>query len=177
MQITLQNIKALYDEVTKNLHASVMLVDCGFILKSEQKNEAGHRNNFQYEGAVKTINYLIAEIPKFILKRSATSLLKKSYPINSYAAKHVLERNSKDNCGYSSNGQFIFAMLLLGYDLDPKYFNQTTNEVDINAQFCGNYRDLSKTACPCGGVYTPHAIKQHERGELHTLYMKSKENN
>ena len=80
MQITLDNIKEYYNQITKNLHASVMLVDCGFILKSEQKNEAGHRNNFEYEGAVKTMNYLIEEIPKFILKRSATSLLKKYIP-------------------------------------------------------------------------------------------------
>lgn len=192
MEITIDNIEKLYDQVSEKLHESIMLVDYGFIFKNQK--DLYHRDfkKFKSEDSVSTLNYLIKQIPIFIIKPKSNSLLRKNWNIQSYGAKHILERENKNEyCGgYSNNGQFIFAMLLLGYELEPNYFkrysrmsfrNYDTKETDYvsiispNPIFNGKYRDFNKTLCDCGGQYISHSKKQHESTLNHNLFMKEKE--
>jgi hypothetical protein len=59
------------------------------------------------------------------------------YKIDSYGGKHVLERYRKQfmETGYISNGLFICAMILLGY--------QYKNPTSLNLQFKAKYLKIS----------------------------------
>ena len=193
MEITIDNIDILYDQVSEKLHESIMLVDYGLIFKNQK--ELYHRDfkKFKTEGNVLTLNYLIKQIPIFIIKPN--SLIRKNWDISSYGAKHVLERENKNEYGggYSTNGLFIFAMLLLDYEIEPNYFkppnsfnhqhrmsfrNNDTKEWDYvniinpNPVFNGKFRDFNKSLCDCGGQFISNSKKQHESTLNHNLFMK-----
>tara|TARA_R110000868_G_scaffold42083_1_gene142825 strand:- start:44 stop:604 length:561 start_codon:yes stop_codon:yes gene_type:complete len=186
MEVTCENVEELMRNVCEQyLPEQVIISHFGVILKI---NEKYHRTDFNGNNSIETINKLIKEIPKYFQKHS--SFGKKYWNTSSsYGCKHHLAdeiKNDYDNT-YCTNGQFIFAMLLLGYEmkrielhkLSPRLSkDENGNKIyDIcpNVTFNCSFRDLSKVVCPCGIQYTKQAKKQHERSKTHNLIMKAKE--
>ena len=137
------------------------------------------------------INELIKDIPRFFQKHSR---LGKKYwnTSSSYGSKHFLSdelrKETPQENTYCSNGQFIFAMWILDYEMKPikveyeyrEFTNIKYNTKDIylleicpNVIFNCSHRDLSKALCPCGLQYTKSAKKQHERSRTHQMIMEA----
>jgi hypothetical protein len=187
MEVTCENVQELMKNVCeKYLPQQVLISQFGVSLKI---NEKYHDTDFNNNNSIETINNLISEIPKHFQKHS--SLGKKYWNTSSsYGCKQQLASEIKNDYknNYSTNGQFIFAMLLLGYEMKPielhkishsiirNEFGKYLYDINPNVTFNCSFRDLSKVVCPCGLQYTKQAKKQHERSKTHNLIMKAKEN-
>ena len=192
MELTVENISDKLREISeKCLPKEVALVPYGVVLKSQMDLYHGDTDHFFTEHSVKTMNDIMREIPRLFQKHSA--LGKKFWNTSSsYGSKHFLEHNTgtETKSGiYCYNGQFIFAMLLLGYEMKPidlkanhrmSFTNRLTKKKDMleiinpNTTFNCSYRDLSKVVCECGLQYTKSAWKQHERSKTHQLIIAAK---
>jgi len=188
MEVTEENVEELMKNVCdKYLPEQVLISQFGVCLKI---NKQYHDMDFNSErhNSVETLNKLIKEIPKYFQKHS--SLGKKYWNTSSsYGCKHQLASEIKNDYAntYSTNGQFIFAMLLLGYEMKPIELHKISRsikrnedgkylyDINPNVTFNCSFRDLSKVVCPCGLQYTKQAKKQHERSKTHNLIMKAKE--
>jgi hypothetical protein len=187
MEITENNVNELLKDISeKYLPEEVVLNNYGLILKKHVDKYIGY-NNFNGESSIQQLNMLMKEIPKYFQKNN--SLRKKYWNTGSYGAKHklanLIEREYKDN--YVTNGQFIFAMLLLGYEMKPISFEKKhitccsqkdylITEISPNATFNSSIRDLSKVDCECGLQFARASKKQHERSKMHQLIMSKKIN-
>ena len=125
------------------------------------------------DATLEVLNWLLKEIPKHFQK--SLPLGKKYWNTGSYKGKHILERT--DSGKYSTNGQFILAMLLLGYEMkaiNPKLLDESASKRSINATFNSSSRNISKCLCMCGLQYTKHAKIQHVKSKRHQLIMNAK---
>lgn len=181
MEITENNVNELLQEISeKYLPKDIVLNDYGLILRKDVDKYVGY-SNFNYENTIKQLNMLIKEIPKYFQKNNPAG--KKYWNTASYGAKHrlsdLLQHEYKDT--YVTNGQFIFAMLLLGYEMKPINFENThlvhcnggtlITKISPNASFNSSIRDLTKIDCACGLQYKKASRKQHEKSKIHQLVM------
>ncbi len=172
MELTKDNIAEIVEEITKkHFPAEVRLKLHGVKLKTAENEE--DITDFE------KINKLMKEIPKSFQKHS--TLGKKYWNTNSYSGKHTIEEIWANNGGhkYVANGEFIFAMLLLGYEMKPyqvkireKMFSEpgTTPNTTFNA----SKRDFSKVLCDCGIEYSKNTKKQHQTTKIHQKIMEVK---
>jgi hypothetical protein len=197
MEITENNIAEILADLERtNFQDGIKLVNFGLIWeehlykhieKSKMKEmyNEGYLNNKRFD--IKNINKLLVEIPKHFQKHSP--LGKKYWNTNSsYGSKHHIEniRAKNGTPEYCSNGDFIFAMLHLGYEIKKEeekkeYFSRKNKETNLyetglaypfpNVTFNCSHRDLSKIICDCGLQYSKNSKKQHEKSKSHTLIM------
>jgi len=117
-------------------------------VREVEKEYQIHKNGFynRYPSSTKEISYsdftmnniknivqCLREIP-FIIKRIKNH--KSKYAVGSYGGKHAIEKYRKiktptENC-YISNGEFIIAMILLGYAPKVESLNCIFNAVYIH---------------------------------------------
>ena len=197
MQITEDNHdQILLDLESTHLPKGVKLVDFGLVWEEHlvRHVQKSKHHDMYHDGYalhrsfnVSNINNLLKEIPRYFQKHS--SLGKKYWNTNSsYGSKHHIEnmRSKNGTPGYCSNGDFIFAMLYLGYEMkaeeDKKqYFFRKNKETNLyenglkqhykNATFNCSHRDLSKIICSCGLQYSKNSKKQHEKSKSHQIIM------
>jgi hypothetical protein len=194
MELTVENIETKLREMCEAwLPETVTLTPYGLVLKSQVELYHNDISHFFSEHSVKTMNKIIKEIPRLFQKHSPIG---KKYwnTSSSYGSKHFLEHNTTDpEYGtrgiYSYNGQFIFAMLLLGYEMKPhdlktnrrmSFRNRHTGKMDVleiispNPTFNCSYRDLTKVVCECGLQYRKTSKTQHMRSRSHQMIVEAK---
>ena len=186
MEITENNVNELLKEISeKYLPEEVVLIPFGLISK-HHINRYG-RDNFLGLDSIEKLNILIKEIPKYFQKNSL--LGKKYWNTSSYGSKHKFSELIKHDYtdSYVTNGEFIFAMLLLGYEMKPINFDKQyivpawgkgfiSTTVNPNGIFNSSIRNLSKVDCECGLQFTKASRKQHEKSKIHQLIMSKKIN-
>ena len=90
------------------------------VLKYQLTNIQSYNNFITWSTTIDSLrNRLMKDIPKSFQKHSI--LGKKYWNTNSYGGKHTMEEvwDEQEGHKYVSNGEFIFAMLLLGYEMKP----------------------------------------------------------
>ena len=167
------------------------LVPDGIIWKEHLKNYDTWEQ-CKIKTSIDSINSLLRDIPKYFQKHNP--LGKKFWNTSSsYSSKHHVERMRKENNyigdPYCSNGEFIFAMLYLNYEMKPTneekvFFEKKNKETGLyenylkqhhpNPTFNCSYRDLSKIVCSCGVNYSKNSKKQHQRSKLHQTILINK---
>jgi hypothetical protein len=192
MEITEQNFEEMLSNIENEfLIPSIVLLPFGLVFRKhiEKHNQWNNVN-------IKSINTLIQDIPKYFQKHSKEG--KKYWNTSSYGAKHHVEemRRNEEYQGnpYCSNGEFIFAMLYLGYEMKSLNTNfskynvlkkdKITNEYiphilnfHPNATFNASSRNLKKDICECGLEYTYQSKKQHQKTKIHQAIMREKQKN
>ncbi len=173
MELTKDNISEIVEEITKkHFPEDVRLEMDGVKLLTDENR--GDITNFE------KINRLMKDIPKSFQKHSI--LGKKYWNTNSYGGKHTMEEVWDEQQGhkYVSNGEFIFAMLLLGYEMKPyevkirqSMFKKEPG-ITPNVTFNASKRDFSKVLCDCGNQYSKNSKKQHQNTKLHQMIMLAK---
>jgi hypothetical protein len=173
MELTKDNIAQIVEEMTKKHFPEDVRLDYkGVELKSRECLEA--ITNFD------KINRCIKDIPKSFQKHSI--LGKKYWNTGSYGGKHTIEDiwTDEGRSQHLSNGEFIFAMLLLGYEMKPyevkireKMFKKEPG-ITPNVTFNASKRDFSKVMCDCGNQYSKNSKKQHQNTKLHQMIMAAK---
>ena len=98
---------------------------------------------------------------------------KKYWNVNSYRGKHNMEDYFKfkyERSYYITNGEFILAMLLLGYEY--KKTNQQMFRLQLpNLTFNCSYRDRTPKLCECGIEYAAASGFQHRQTRVHKNIM------
>ena len=168
-QLTAENFQAiLLHNQTKYLPVWAELKPGGFFLRG-----TGGEWNEEYSSV--RINKLMKEIPRVFQKHSP---LGKKYwnTSSSYSCKHQLadEIEKTESCGYSTNGEFIFAMMLLDYEMKPLERGNGVGKIYPNATFNCSKRDLTKIVCECGLQYSRNSKQQHLRSKSHEMIMANK---
>ena len=138
------------------------------------------------------LNSLINDIPRFIQKSKSE---RKYYNVSSYQTKNCLEKMRVDiglPSRYNTNGEMIFALLYLGYELKPLKIKHETHCVverksetarlvkelkplNPNASFNGTLRNLTHATCECGIEYVAQSRHAHIKGRLHKAIMGERE--
>jgi hypothetical protein len=151
----------------KYLSPKLKLISFGIVGLNDPRNW-----NTKKESS-KSINKLLKEIPRVFQKHSP---LGKKYwnTSSSYGCKHQLadEIEKTEANGYSTNGEFIFAMMLLGYEMKP--INLGIHPISPNVTFNCSKRDLSKVICECGLQYSKVSKSQHYNSKNHQFIMGNK---
>ena len=152
--------------VQKNLPDFADLDDSGFILKDKGLDI----NKFDKESTSIKLNRILKQIPKVFQKHKNT--VRKYWNVNSsYGCKHELENfvtlNGQE--GYCTNGEFILAMLILGYEMKPLVIKN--EKLCPNAVFNSSKRNLKRIKCDCGLSYTINLKNQHLRSQTHIELM------
>lgn len=173
MELTKDNISEIVEEITKkHFPEGVRLEMDGVKLLTDENR--GNITNFE------KINKLMKDIPKSFQKHSI--LGKKYWNTNSYGGKHTMEEvwDQQEGHKYVANGEFILAMLLLGYEMKPyvvkireKMFKKELG-ITPNVTFNASKRDFSKILCDCGNQYSKNTKKQHQNTKLHQMIMAAK---
>jgi len=156
---------------TKYLPVWAKLAPGGVVLRESTDN---HKWSKEYSS--QRINKLKGEIPRYFQKHSP---LGKKYwnTSSSYGQKHQLasEIEKTEKCGYSTNGEFIFAMMLLDYEMKPVVRDTHPRQrVCPNVTFNCSKRDLAKVLCDCGLQYSKNSKQQHLRSKTHETIMAHK---
>jgi hypothetical protein len=173
LTLTAENFDGYLAEMsTKYLPEWAELYPFGLVLKY-----SNHKHNvWEKERSAKRINKLMKEIPPVFQKHNP---LGKKYwnTSSSYGCKHQLaeeiEKNEPNANGYSTNGEFIFTMMLLGYEM-KKIERGDRSRIDPNATFNCSRRDLTKVICECGLQYSQNSKAQHFRSKNHQFIMTNK---
>lgn len=133
---------------------------------------ATHNRGWNKEQSAERINKLMKEITPIFQKHSP---LGKKYwnTSSSYGCKHQLAEEIGAN-GYSTNGEFIFAMMLLDYEMKPLTKGDSAT-LHPNATFNCSKRNLTKIICECGLQYKRSTKTQHYKSNSHKFIMKHKE--
>jgi len=172
MELTEENFNQKLDEmVAKYLPEGKTLRMNGIQYTKMEKNKKDLRD-FPLSSIAK-INFIMKQIPKHYQKHSP---LGKKYwnTQSSYASKHYLSdmirKEFADVDNYCSNGEFIFAMWLLDYEMKPCEDDNDYHWAK-NAIFNCSHRDLTKITCECGFQYTKSCRRQHDNSKRHNLIM------
>ena len=173
MELTKDNIAEIVEEITKKHFPEDVRLDYeGVKLRSHECLKP--ITNFE------KINRTIKDIPKSFQKHSI--LGKKYWNTNSYGGKHTMEEvwDQQEGHKYVANGEFILAMLLLGYEMKPyvvkirqSMFKKKPG-ITPNVTFNASKRDFSKILCDCGNQYSKNTKKQHQNTKLHQMIMAAK---
>jgi hypothetical protein len=171
-ELTTENFDALLIQCeTKYLPVWAKLLPLGFVLIGTENKYNGWSKS---EGQVLRINKLMKDIPRYFQKHSP---LGKKYwnTSSSYGQKHQLadEIEKTEKNGYSTNGEFIFAMMLLDYEMKP-LLRGDREKICPNATFNCSKRDLTKIVCECGLQYSRNSKQQHLRSKSHETIMSNK---
>lgn len=188
MEITENNFGEMLSNIENEfLRPGIVLLPYGIVFNNHKENyDSWSKSN------IESINKVIKDIPKYFQRHSKEG--KKYWNTSSYGAKHHIEqmRKSEKYPGdpYCSNGEFIFSMLYLGYEMkkldDYEKYNvlkkdKITNEwklhllpFDPNATFNASSRNLKKDICECGLEYTHQSKKQHEKTKIHQSIIREK---
>jgi len=170
-QLTAENFDALLGAVSeKYLPVWAKLVPFGFVLRGDTKKHS----EWSKERSAERINKLMTEIPRVFQKHSP---LGKKYwnTSSSYGCKHQLadEVEKTEPNGYSTNGEFIFAMMLLNYEMKP-VVRGDRESINPNATFNCSKRDISKVLCECGLQYSKVSKSQHLNSKTHQTIIANK---
>jgi hypothetical protein len=172
--LTVENFdEQLASMTTKYLPEWAELLPFGFVLKFSIHKHC----KWELQKSVNRINKLMKEIPPVFQKHN--SLGRKYWNTSSsYGQKHQLadeiKKNEPSDNGYSNNGEFIFAMMLLGYEMKKLERGERTNKINPNATFNCTRRDLSKVICECGLQYSKNSKGQHFRSKNHHFIITNK---
>jgi hypothetical protein len=172
--LTVENFdEQLASMTTKYLPEWAELLPFGFVLKFSIHKHFG----WEKEKSANRINRLMKEIPPVFQKHNP---LGRKYwnTSSSYGQKHQLadeiQKNDPTVNGDSNNGEFIFAMMLLGYEMKKLERGERTNKINPNATFNCTRRDLSKVICECGLQYSKNSKGQHFRSKNHHFIITNK---
>ena len=145
----------------------------GFYLNSEgitKRNPSNENLGINYINVLFIMKY----IPKLFQKHSQ----KKFFNVNSYTGKNRMEDYLKTHLEiyeYISNGEFILAMLLLGYEYRRSSALGTI--YPPNLTFNASFRDKNKIVCECGLEVVKHSMAQHIRSRIHNSLIYHAETN
>jgi hypothetical protein len=147
--------------------------------------------NVNWAPCLNNLNGLINDLPRYVQKSFAE---RKYYNVGSYKAKNSLERmriERKLPPRYNSNGDFIFAMLYLGYEMKPLVINHAAHcivepasetgklvkeikPLNPNATFNASIRNLKYVTCVCGNEYVALSKTAHYAGKVHKAIMRER---
>ena len=160
MDILKKQIQSLMEGLMTN---GIFIEDNGVYKNETSYNLLQNPSNI----ALENITRLMNEIPLLFQKNKKE---RKYWNTNSITGKEKIEewRKYKEQSDtYTPHGDFIIAMLLLGYEYrnnNEKKFPQMT--------FNATYRNIMKYTCECGLEFTKATEIQHKKSVLHKTIMK-----
>lgn len=152
-------------DMLEGLPKGLAIEDGGVVLKNSNTDEKVDYN--LSNNTLENILRLTKEIPSLFQKNKPE---KKYWNTNSRSGKNKIEewrhyKNESDT--YCPHGDFIIAMLVLGYEYRQNY-EKKYPEMTFNA----TYRNLMKYTCSCGLDYTKSTEIQHKSSQNHKTIMK-----
>lgn len=179
-------IREINEKIYKKLPKHFEIHKIGIMVKSleDEMDEWGNRfidmphSIYDDETAMKDLKLFMEIIPKCFIKHSEETPY---WNVGSYSGKHRLEEYfSKNNTNkYVSNGLFIMAMILLGYEFKPEFTikyksNGKMLSVDPNIVFNANYLYRDEIQCECGLSYVRDQKYHHNKSKKHQKEMLKK---
>jgi len=163
----------LYSRISvmlEDLPKGLTIEDEGIVLKNNVCNTTEKVMYNPSNTTLENILRLTKEIPLLFQKNKPE---KKYWNTNSRSGKNKIEewrRYKSESDTYCSHGEFITAMLVLGYEYRQNY-EKKYPEMTFNA----TYRNLMKYTCVCGLEFTKSTELQHKSSQTHRTIMKYKQ--
>jgi len=160
MDILKERIQSLTKEFMSN---GIYIEDNGVYKKESSTSITYNPSN----NTLENIKRLMKEIPLLFQKNKKE---KKYWNTNSYTGKEKVEewrKYKEESETYTPHGDFIIAMLLLGYEYRKNY-EKKYPQMTFNA----TYRNIMKYTCECGLEFTKATEIQHKKSILHKTIMK-----
>ena len=182
-------IREINEKIYKKLPKHFEIHQIGLMVKTLYENDDmddyGNRltdtphSIYDDDDAMEDLKLFMEIIPKCFIKHSEETPY---WNVGSYAGKHRLEEYfSKNNINkYVSNGLFIMAMILLGYEFKSEFTikyksNGKMLSVDPNMVFNANYLYRNEIQCECGITYVQDQKYHHLKSKKHQKEMLKKE--
>jgi len=160
MDILKERIQSLTKEFMSN---GIYIEDNGVYKKESSTSLTYNPSN----NTLENIKRLMKEIPLLFQKNKKE---KKYWNTNSNTGKEKVEewrKYKEESETYTPHGDFIIAMLLLGYEYRKNY-EKKYPQMTFNA----TYRNIMKYTCECGLEFTKATEIQHKKSILHKTIMK-----
>jgi hypothetical protein len=154
-------------DMLADLPKGLSIEDEGVVLKNNGCNTTEKVAYNPSNNTLENILRLMKEIPALFQKNKPE---KKYWNTNSRSGKNKIEEWRKykgESDPYCPHGEFIIAMLVLGYEYREKY-EKRYPEMTFNA----TYRNLMKYTCTCGLEYTKATEGQHKSSQVHKTIMR-----
>jgi len=151
--------------LVEELPQGLVIEDDGVVLKNGvSADKAEYRPSTT---RLENIMRLTHEIPLLFQKNKND---KQYWNTNSRSGKNKIEEWRKYKAEpdtYCPHGDFIIAMLILGYEYRKNY-EKKYPEMTFNA----TYRNIMKYTCECGLEYTKSIESQHKSSKIHKTILK-----
>jgi hypothetical protein len=151
----------------EGLPKGLTIEDGGVVLKNNVCNTADKVMYDPSNITLENILRLMKEIPLLFQKNKNE---KKYWNTNSRSGKNKIEewrQYKSESDTYCPHGDFIIAMLVLGYEYRENY-DKKYPEMTFNA----TYRNMMKYTCSCGLEYTKSTEGQHKSSKVHQAIMR-----
>lgn len=148
--------------IKEQLHPLGLIVEDEGIIKKDDIGVCMLSNS-----SIDNILRLVTEIPLLFQKNKTD---KKYWNTNSRSGKGKIEewrKYKEESDTYCSHGDFIIAMLILGYE-----FRKNNAKKYPELTFNATYRNIMKYTCECGLEYTKSIEQQHKKSVMHKTIMK-----
>ena len=153
--------------IKEQLHPLGLIVEDEGIIKKDDTGVYTAFVTMLSNSSIDNILRLVTEIPLLFQKNKTD---KKYWNTNSRSGKGKIEewrKYKEESDTYCSHGDFIIAMLVLGYE-----FRKNNAKKYPELTFNATYRNIMKYTCECGLEYTKSIEQQHKKSVMHKTIMK-----